>query len=325
MSELISIIMPVYNNERQLEKCINSILCQTYKNFELIIINDGSTDSGKEIIDNFAAKDSRIKPIHKENGGVSSARNTGLDNAHGNYITFVDADDLIAPEYLKTLLGVSKQYGSSMTMCGHSNVKSPEEAEMQMKTPCDIVVTKPVSIQEYSSIVKYGSVYCWGILYSADAVSGIRFDQNLSYGEDTMFFFDVFAKQQQFVYVNTALYYYIYNPSSATKQSYSMQRYTEINVWEAVYSKLLHYGDPLKTAIEQKMITVYMHFYYSLAESGNATDKIHRELRDKILAKRRAISMFMKDKNVSFKSGKLKMALFLLPPKLFDLITVFKR
>ena len=96
MDKLISIIIPVYNLRGKLERCINSVLQQTVINYELILVDDGSTDGSDKICDEFAGKDSRIKVFHKENAGVSSARNLGLDNAYGEYITFVDGDDYIS-------------------------------------------------------------------------------------------------------------------------------------------------------------------------------------------------------------------------------------
>lgn len=95
MRPIISIIVPVYNTEKYLDKCIQSVLAQTYTNWELLLIDDGSTDSSGAICDKYAAEDNRIRVFHKENGGVSSARNLGLDNAQGEWISFVDADDWI--------------------------------------------------------------------------------------------------------------------------------------------------------------------------------------------------------------------------------------
>ena len=97
---LISVIVPVYNSEQTLHRCIDSILGQTYRNFELLLINDGSKDRSGEICDEYARQDSRVKVFHKENGGVSSARNVGLDNARGDWVTFVDSDDWVGDTYL---------------------------------------------------------------------------------------------------------------------------------------------------------------------------------------------------------------------------------
>ena len=100
---LISIIVPVYNVEKYLKKCLDSILSQTYKNFEVIIVNDGSPDNSQKIIDEYKKKDKRIIVLEKENGGLSSARNYGIEHANGKYISFVDADDYIEKDYVEKL------------------------------------------------------------------------------------------------------------------------------------------------------------------------------------------------------------------------------
>ena len=101
---MISVIVPVYNAEKYLHRCINSILAQTFVDIELLLIDDGSTDSSSVICDKYAKKDQRVRVFHKENGGVSSARNLGLDNAQGEWIAFVDGDDWVKETYLSNLL-----------------------------------------------------------------------------------------------------------------------------------------------------------------------------------------------------------------------------
>ena len=100
---LISIIIPVYNAEKYLKKCLDSVINQTYKNLEIILVDDGSTDKSPEICDKYAEKDSRIIVLHKENGGVSSSRNAGLDIFKGEYLSFVDSDDYVEPDYIEYL------------------------------------------------------------------------------------------------------------------------------------------------------------------------------------------------------------------------------
>lgn len=103
---LISVIVPVYNTEKYLDRCIQSILAQTYTDFELLLVDDGSTDSSGAICDKYAEQDSRVRVFHKENGGVSSARNMGLDNVRGEYVGFVDADDYVLPEFLSNFISI---------------------------------------------------------------------------------------------------------------------------------------------------------------------------------------------------------------------------
>ena len=112
---LISVIVPVYNVEKYINRCIESVLAQTYRNFELILVDDGSPDNCGAICDDYASKDRRIRVIHKENGGVSSARNAGLDSAGGDYILFVDSDDYITPEHIELLIPVESE---DLVCCG---------------------------------------------------------------------------------------------------------------------------------------------------------------------------------------------------------------
>ena len=119
---IISIIVPVYNVESYLERCIESILNQSFKEFELILVNDGSTDSCKDICNEYKTKDKRIKVIHKENGGLSSARNAGLDIARGKYIGFVDSDDFINKDMYKTLFNTIQDNNSDMIICDYYKV-----------------------------------------------------------------------------------------------------------------------------------------------------------------------------------------------------------
>ena len=123
MKDLISVIIPIYNVEKYLNKCIDSIINQTYKNLEIILVDDGSPDNCPQICDEYAKKDNRIKVIHKKNGGVSSARNVGLINSTGNYIGFIDPDDYIEPIMYEKLLKVLKESNTLVSMCGFYKIK----------------------------------------------------------------------------------------------------------------------------------------------------------------------------------------------------------
>ena len=119
---LVSVIVPIYNSEKYLDACVQSILNQSYQNLEILLIDDGSKDSSPKMCDDFAKKDERVKVIHKENGGQASARNLGLEIAKGEYIGFVDSDDKILPEMYETLLGAMLESKSDIALCGRYNV-----------------------------------------------------------------------------------------------------------------------------------------------------------------------------------------------------------
>ena len=120
--KLVSVIIPAYNIEDYIGRCLDSIISQTYKNLEIIVVDDGSRDHTGEILDNYAKKDRRIKVIHKENGGVSSARNKGIEAAEGDYIGFIDGDDLIEPEMYKTLVDLLEEENADIAHCGYQMV-----------------------------------------------------------------------------------------------------------------------------------------------------------------------------------------------------------
>lgn len=117
MNELVSVIIPIYKVEPYLERCINSVMMQTYNNLEIILVDDGSPDRCGDICEQFAQRDSRIRVYHKTNGGLSDARNYGVERSHGTYITFIDADDYIAPDYVEYLCGFLKKYDAEISCC----------------------------------------------------------------------------------------------------------------------------------------------------------------------------------------------------------------
>lgn len=141
MCELVSIIVPFYNNEHYISDCIRSILCQTYANFELICVSDGSIDNSELIVKEYQSKDSRIKLIRKQNGGVSTARNEGILAASGKYICFVDSDDTIDPSFLEELFKAIKQNNCMMAICGfkkiYKNIQTDESSLAQYKKVID--------------------------------------------------------------------------------------------------------------------------------------------------------------------------------------------
>ena len=179
----ISVIVPVYNTEQYLRRCIDSVLAQTYQDFELLLIDDGSKDSSGAICDEYAAQDARVRVFHKENGGVSSARNMGLDNAQGEWITFVDADDYIEENFLKSFEGnldADLVVGNSFVLNEHSN----ERKELNR-----ILSGKNENIKDFLN-TNLQELICrtpWGKLYRANIIADLRFNENMRLGEDTLF------------------------------------------------------------------------------------------------------------------------------------------
>lgn len=208
ISPLISIIVPVFNVEKYLKRCVDSIISQTYNNFELLLIDDGSTDNSGKICDDCASKDERIKVIHKKNGGVSSARNLGLDNASGEWITFVDSDDRLDKTALMCFIEESLQDDTFYVGQG-LRVENNELKYWPSRYYKGSVVLD--SVDDYSlldGILVYGTP--WGKLYNSRIIKkfNIRFDNNLSIHEDHCFYFEYILHVKRIQVIDKVCYYY---------------------------------------------------------------------------------------------------------------------
>lgn len=206
MEKLISVIVPIYNNEKYIEKCIDSILGQTYKNLELLLIDDGSTDNSLEKCR--AYTDKRIKIFTGNNYGVSHARNVGLSNSSGEYITFVDSDDYCKSEMLQTLINIiQKNDLSIISSC-------IEESNYVL----DKLSTLEFNAEEAIKQLHVGVLYqgqVWGKLFKKDIVDDLRFEENLFINEDMVFVQRYIAKCKSVIYQNDKLYFYRSNIDSA--------------------------------------------------------------------------------------------------------------
>lgn len=205
----VSVIVPVYKAEKYLSKCIDSILSQTYKEFELILIDDGSPDGCGKICDNYAKRDSRIKVIHKENGGVSSARNAGIKESIGKYICFVDSDDMLIPEFLDECLKSFEDLGVNLAVCGYSirDVKG-QVNNITYSNKSAEVLNRNGSIMNLLEKVLIAAP--WGKLYRADIIkdNDIVFPIELSCGEDLIFNFRYCDFAKEIAMINKPLYFY---------------------------------------------------------------------------------------------------------------------
>lgn len=185
----ISVIVPVYNAEQYLPRCVDSILDQSFNDFELLLVDDGSTDESGMICDEYAVKDSRIHVIHKENGGVSSARNVGLDNAIGEWVCFVDSDDELMPDGLKVLEeGFSDDV--DLVMAGYEIMDEGGNDVYSIETRVEIRITNLMAISEMFSPADYRyQGYIWGKAFRTSVIQagGLRFAEDIFYNEDRLF------------------------------------------------------------------------------------------------------------------------------------------
>ena len=206
---LVSIIIPVYKVEKYLSRCVESILKQTYKNIEIILVDDGSPDESPAICDDFARKYKNINVIHKNNGGLSSARNAGLEICKGKYIAFVDSDDYVDSNFIMRLYNAIEKNDADIAMLQYAEVS--EENNLPAIAPAKEILYKKKEVEKAFLELKVDSV-CVG-LYRREIIGNHRFIEGKT-SEDIPFNFEVFKKAQTFVYIPEKRYYYFYNPDS---------------------------------------------------------------------------------------------------------------
>lgn len=215
MKDLISVIVPVYNAEKYLKRCIDSIINQTYKNFEIILVDDGSEDKSSEICDHFFKKDCRVKVIHKKNEGVSSARNEGLNQSKGKYISFIDADDWIERNFLLEMYNELKKHNVDYVTCGYNRVYENHSEILNNDLTEELVSANEYIIKILNVQNGYGFAHMK--LISKEAIGNIRFNTNISVGEDAFFNVQLCKKINKFLIYNKALYNYYFNPNSVVR------------------------------------------------------------------------------------------------------------
>lgn len=237
MNELISVIIPVYNVEKYLEKCIDSIISQDYANMEIIIINDGSTDASRKICEMYEEKDRRIKLINIENAGVSNARNIGLKNSNGKYITFIDSDDYVEKEYVQKLYKMCISNNADIAICGiMKHNENEKNNSVHKKDVCKILKSEDAIIEMLDERIYYANV--WAKMYKLDVIKNLEFDINLKIGEDLKFNIQAFENANT-ISVNNGLllYNYLIRDSSVTKEKFNDKWQGEIDLCESIINR----------------------------------------------------------------------------------------
>lgn len=228
----ISVIVPIYNKEKCLKKCLDSILGQTDQELEVILVDDGSTDSSLKICREYAAKDARVQVYSKPNGGVSSARNLGMEKSTGDYLTFVDPDDFLHPECIERLKDALEAEDADLSYCYAVDVKGQTGKTRTISGESGN--RSVVEASHYDWFDKYAHSVCWGTLYKREITKNVRFDADLKIGEDTLFLAKCIQNSKRVVCLDRALYYYVLNEDSVTNGSYSRKKLDELEAWKRV-------------------------------------------------------------------------------------------
>lgn len=309
MNDLISIIVPVYNVEKFLQRCIDSILDQSYKYFELILVNDGSTDNSLSICCQYELKDSRIKVINKKNGGLSDARNIGIDIANGKYICFIDSDDYVHNSYLEHMYKTMIEQDVDMVVCGYEPVSISEQKNINEIFDCHIKILNQIqSVDRIYSNIPYESlviIVAWNKLYKKSIFDNLKYPYGKT-SEDNFIVIDVIKKCNKIAICEAKLYYYCLSENSITRSAYSKKNFDLLDALENRISKLDQYGNQ----ILKKHCTYYLSQIFN--DYFRTNDKsLKKTLKNRF--RRSFMKIFIKN-NLLYNSSIIKLFVFFISP-----------
>lgn len=254
---LISVVVPVYKVEKYLNRCVDSILAQTFTDFELILVDDGSPDNCGDICEEYAKKDNRIHVIHQKNGGLSAARNTGIDwafeNSDSKWITFIDSDDWIHPRYLEVLLNAVNDSGLSVSICGYMQTEGEE---------CDInqekFIAKICKVEDFFINHNVNAIVAWGKLYKKECFKSIRYPVGKLH-EDEFTTYKVLFEFENVAVVEAEMYFYFVNSESIMNSSWNLRKF---DVFDAMEERILYFRKKGLVRLTNWQIKYYCDYLY---------------------------------------------------------------
>ncbi len=325
---MFSFIVPVYNVEKYLKECIDSLISQTYKNFEIILVDDGSKDNSGRICDEFAEHDSRIKVIHKENGGASSTRKVGANNATGEYIVCVDADDWAESTYLENFANAIDSHRPDIVLCEFYNDDGIGKTYNPMIFREGLYNRENIEKEIFPYLIeningKYISNNIWAKAIKRELYVNYQslVDDSIKFGEDIAIIKPCIYKSNTLYIIKKPLYNYRFNPSSITK-SRKPRSWTEPKIRNIYIEKQI---DMSAFDFKEQIYRLTVHSVFNVAES-----QFNRKEKYSVIAKN--IKQNLKDeyykeaiKNCKFEGRNGKLALFALKYKLILLIKIYNR
>lgn len=278
MKKLISVIVPVHNGQDYLEKCIDSIAAQTYDTLEIIVVNDGSTDGTAQVCERLQDKYANVDIITLPDIGVAAARNRAIEQAKGEYITFVDADDRLRPDMLRRLYDSLESTGSDVAGCSFVTWSTETEWERIVDCRTDRTrdeVTKEAedptagaqkaetgrqfdSCRYLTDSLLRDNCRCWSKLYRRSAIDRVRFRENLTIGEDMLFLVDLLPNLRKAVEVEYEGYGYYQNPNGLMKRPFKPAYMDQIRCWELAKEEILKADASLESQVDAKLMTAIM-------------------------------------------------------------------
>lgn len=299
---IISVIVPVYKVEQYITRCIDSILAQTFSDFELILVDDGSPDRCGIICEEYAAKDKRIHVIHRENGGLSAARNTGLDwvfdNSDNQWIAFVDSDDWIHPQYLELLYNAVINEATLIGICRFVKVSSANGVDYALLNPQTMVID---SIEAYTHGGKGIYAYTWDKLYKKELWKDVRFPVGRNW-EDTVTTYKTVLSVQKIVFVDANLYFYFINENGIVQQDWTPKKMDHLwAIKEAMKAEEIKKRSELVFLFRRQQLNTLI----EQLDQVNKTNELTKSEKDKYSAKlRRELRILLLQHEKSLKLSK---------------------
>lgn len=302
MNEKITVIVPVYNVEHYLDKCLDSLINQTYKNLEIIVINDGSTDNSGEICQEYAQKDNRIIYIEKENGGLSDARNVGLDKMTGSYVTFIDSDDWVELDYVEILYKKIIEYQADISVGNYYSYNEDEEIyyfhiygnSYYEKVYDNVSIFE--NLYESQEMKSFALISACGKLYKAKLFDYLRFDKG-KLGEDGYFNQKMYLSVNKVVYLNKGLYAYRQRSGSITKTWTEKWMHALVDAMSERITLLANMGYPL-----EKHLAVYRQMLEVTLANGQASGLSDTNTYKELAAKKVVLSQLTTEKTIDKKA-----------------------
>ncbi len=248
---LVSVIIPIFNVEKYLRRCVNSIIKQTYKTLEIILVNDGSTDNSGKICESYKSSDSRVHVIHKENGGLADARNQGMDIARGDYILFVDSDDWIKKDCIQVLVFYAIRKNADVVISKYKNVSSKDVVAQDKKHRTSVLALSQITALSCLLYQKKFTTSACGKLYKASVMKKERFPIGKLF-EDVVTIFNVIESSERIILIDDVLYYYFERNDSITKSSFDIRKMDYVDACTALYEYVcIHYPQLEKAALSR--------------------------------------------------------------------------
>jgi glycosyltransferase involved in cell wall biosynthesis len=265
LNPLISVVIPVYNVEKYVSICIESIINQTYNNLEIILVNDGSTDSSRSICQKYCSLDSRISLINKENGGLGSARNCGIDNSKGDYICFVDSDDYVEHSFIQLLYQGIVDYNVKIVTCGRYRVKNDELTPMFELSKSEVYNSK-VAI---SKIIRSDDidVSVWDKMFHCSLFDNNKFNDWIS--EDIPVTIKALMSTDKIAHIGVPLYNYVYREGSITTADFNIKKMSVFKSLKYTKKQLLSFDQSLSREFNYLYGSYLTLFFFEIFKKKN--------------------------------------------------------